>query len=600
MNWNRVELFDADAAKVPAMLARLGGSDAKQARNALSFFSTALVHQDSLAPGAAVVAPLLAEVACAKTCTVRGSVFVLLGTMAADGAPLTMLRASKVFRPVKAIAEATKACAAEAVSRLEDKDASVRSGAAFLLAYLQTKSAVPALEARLSRETNAIARGSLLVTLSLLAPSAHKRFTEALRSKDAVVRLGGLLGAAHEAPLSAQAKQVALALLDQKPVSGFPWKMGDVSGLAFDVLQRAAVRDGDASALITLLETRGRRVVDPLLDLLLPKRVAVAKLNEAQRQFLDALSADEALYGSFNERLVKLGLPASAKDARRQLGFAVSEPLDEVIVIDGKSRTFEAHVREAVKRPAFRAPLAKALVRGRTAEQVIECCTQVMRADVKGKDADGSLSDTRVVHAILSAFTGPELLPLIRTHPLHPEVQLRSGDTVYVDLNPAFALVLAKRTTSGDEKRFASFTASEFDTRWLVPIWKELLLLLDLKRRSTLLDKALFDWMTDGFTLDGAYLPVLLETPSPKLASSLVTMLTRWKKDYEGARRTDSRRFTIEGLNAKQLKTMSPKDHPVVKPFIEPLRQYVTVLRDAKLVKEADKLGALFEGFLSM
>ncbi|MBL8939207.1 MAG: hypothetical protein JNM69_31895 [Archangium sp.] len=278
----------------------------------------------------------------------------------------------------------------------------------------------------------------------------------------------------------------------------------------------------------------------------------------------------------------------------------MSEPLDEVIVIDGKSRTFEAHVREAVKRSAFRAPLAKALVRGRTAEQVIECCTQVCRADVKGTDADGSLSDSRVVHAILSAFTGPQLLPLIRSHPLNPEVQLRSGSTVYVNLKAPFALMLAARTTSGDEKQLAAFTASQFDKPWLVPMWKELLLLLDPKRRPPLLDKALFDWMTNGFTLDGAYLPVLLETPSPNLASSLVTLLTRWKKDYESARRTDSRRFTIERLNAKQLKTMSPKDHPVVKPFIEPLRRYVTVLREAKLVKEADKLGALLEGFLSM
>lgn len=597
-----MELFDADAAKVPAMLTRLGGNDSKKAREALSFFFTALVHQDALAPGAAVIAPHLAELACAKTCTVRGNLFVLLGTMAADGAPLTMFRASKLYRPQRPIVDATMRCAVEAIARLDDKDASVRSGAAFLLACLRSTTAVPALSARLTRETNAVVRAGLLVAVSLLDPSSggDRLFTEALGSRDAVVRLGGLLGAAHEAPLSPRAKKVALALLDQKPVAGFPWKMGDLAGLAFDVLQRTALRDGDASALLSLLETKGRRVVDALLDVLLPKRVAPTKLNEAQRQFLDGLSANEALYGAFHERLVKLGLPASAKDARRLLGFEVSEPLDETSTIAGTTRTLEAHLQVAVKDAAFRAPLAKALTRGLSAEQVIELCTQVCRADLKGTDADGSLSQLRVVHAILSAFPGPRLLPLLRTHPLNPEVQLRSGTTVLIDLKTPFALVLAKRTTSGDEKRLAAFTASQFDKPWLVPMWKELLLLLEPARRSTLLERALFDWMRDTFTLDGAYLPVLLVTPSALLARSLATLLTKWKKEYLVARRTDSRRFTLEGMKAKQLKTLQPKDHPAVKPFVQPLRQYVTVLRGAKLGKQAETLESQLEDFLSM
>lgn len=97
---------------------------------------------------------------------------------------------------------------------------------------------------------------------------------------------------------------------------------------------------------------------------------------------------------------------------------------------------------------------------------------QLMRANVRGQDADGALAQDRVASALLAAC-GDErgLLKQLREFDFYAEVQDPSGAIFLIEgLRAPIALELARRTKSGDEARFNRLTASAFDNQWSAPI----------------------------------------------------------------------------------------------------------------------------------
>lgn len=606
IDWRKVELvYEDDGRKVPAMLTKLRGTPA-QARDAYSFFATELVHQDAPSPGAIVVAPLLVPIAQDPKCKVAGRLLRLLATLACEGDPLALLSAKE--RPVDPVyLSAAEQCRDTALGLLSSRDEPSRLGAAFLLAALRKDRPTlqTALRAALKGEKSSVVRATLLFGLAIHARG--KRTTDeplwkrALAAKDALERLAGLVGLALGGPLPENATKIATRLLEAKDVKEFPWRQGNITLLTIDLLRFVAARDEDPTVLLGLLDSpRAHLVIPAVAPVLFPTTVTPASLDVAQRAFLDTVTRDAAHFRLVRDLMKERGLPDVAIELRRALGLAVDEPLDVTHVFEGKPRTFRELMLLAAKDPTTRAPIAAALTAGRTGEEVMGLVVQLMRANVRGQDADGALAQDRVASALLAAC-GDErgLLKQLREFDFYAEVQDPSGAIFLIEgLRAPIALELARRTKSGDEARFNRLTASAFDNKWSATMWNEVLLALDPQRRTKYLSMALFDWTSDFFR--PAFVPALLATPNEKLARLVRETVKRWKERYARERKGNGHAFCEGAIDAKKLKALAPKDHPRIAALADPTRAYVEALRDAKLGKLADALEKDLEAFLTM
>jgi hypothetical protein len=246
-DWTRVALFgDEDASIVPHMLTQLLG-DEKAAVAACSFFMKALVREDSLAPGAKVIAPLLAPIANDWGCKVHGQLFTLIGMLACGGSPSSLLFATRDLPVDRALVSAAKRVRAEAISRSGEHKEASRIGAAFLFATLREdpQELLAILRATLKPEKSAVVRAVILFSIGILGRGKVKTdarlFNAAIEAETPIERLAGLYGLARLGPLAAQARTVIPGLLEAaEPVQSFPWEHGDIPALATRVLRASS------------------------------------------------------------------------------------------------------------------------------------------------------------------------------------------------------------------------------------------------------------------------------------------------------------------------------------------------------------------------
>ncbi|MBL8951541.1 MAG: hypothetical protein JNK82_12240 [Myxococcaceae bacterium] len=590
IDWKKVELvYEDDGSKVPSKLKALLGPKAP-ARGALSFFLTELVHQDALAPGAKTIAPLLVPIANDERCPIQGELFGLLGLLACGGSANALLFAKKDLPVDAALVRAAEGVRAEAISRIGESNVAARLGAAFLFATLRSgrDDLLVILRASLKRETDATVRATALFSLAIVGKGKveadQTSFTAALAAKAPIERLAGVFGLARLGKLTVDARGELTRLLTSKDVArGFPWEMGNVAAVARRVAQGA----GEAAAWLPLLESDVAHVaVGEVAPLLFPGRVAdAAKLSDAQRRFLERVTQDAALFARVEGVLKKAGFPTLTIDVRRFAGLEVREPLDEAFSFDGSTRTLRELVTLASREPARREAISAVVTRGKSGAEVMAACVQCERVEDAARDADGTPARLRVQAALLHACRDDAgLLKELRTFDFYDSVQLADGRTVLIEsLRVPIALELARRSKSGDEKRFKALSASAFDKQWSAPMWCEVLLALDGKRREALLEAALFDGFTGFFRLEGAYLPVLFATPSQKLAKEVISNIGKWQQLY----RSRHHAWEVDGVDGSRLRKLAAKDHPRVKWLDEQTRQYVRVLREAKLEQAA-------------
>jgi hypothetical protein len=598
IDWKKVELVSDDGVEVPAQLEALRGPP-KSARAALSFFLTELVHQDALAPGAKVVAPLLVPFANDEKCKLQGELFELLGLLACEGSANALLFATKDLPVDAAFLRAAEAVRDAAVSRATEKKTSARLGAAFLFTTLRSNrdQLLAVLRAALNAEKDATVRATQLFALAIIGRGRVKtdapRFTAALKSKVSIERLAGVFGLARLGPLSAEVRAALSALLRSNDTArGFPWELGKVRAVA----RRVAAGAGEAAAWVPLLDSDLAHVaVVEVAPLLFPTRVNVKKLSDEQRAFLDRVTQDARNFGLVQDVLKRAGLPLLATDVRKVVGLSVNEPLDERFDFGGKARPFRELVALAAQKAAQRTAVAAAVTRGKSGAEVMALCQQCVRLELSFIDADGTPSWLRVAAAFLEACTDASgLLGALRTFDIYGSVQLENGDTTLVSsLRLPIALALAKRTRAGDGARFGKLTASAFDADWAAPMWRDVLLALDPRRREPLLKKALFDWTTNFFALGGAYVPVLLATPSEALTTELVYRIGKWQQSF----REKHHAWEVDGVDEKRLKKLPVTDHPRAKRLASQVRQCADVLRGAKLTRAAERLEKALTAF---
>lgn len=191
-----------------------------------------------------------------------GQVLAILGDVAAGNHRLHLsygLSSAKLDRddigPVHAVQAAIAELAEARLDLLDVDEPATRAGVAFACAWLPgiAMRTRPALLHRLSLESNAIVRATLLLALGYVGGAADE--VRAFRSEPAPVGVCGALAAMLCDPQRLEDElELALAPACKAVVKGLPFADGAVLGLRARVLLGAAVRRGDLERHPALIE----------------------------------------------------------------------------------------------------------------------------------------------------------------------------------------------------------------------------------------------------------------------------------------------------------------------------------------------------------
>lgn len=296
--------------------------------------------------------PFLVELVAAPKVKDRAAILGLLANIATlddheqwllEGFPANVpTTVPAVFR--RSIA-AVHAGSATYAALLKDKDALVRSAAAFLLAWIPVAAAttVPLVRAALDAEKDDAASAALCLALAYLDPKAS--FDKQLGAKSAAVKTAAALATAHvkRGDVDAKVRSLLAAAAVKKTleVPGFPWLGGD---LAFFAVRVLSAMSGDTDAfLISAIEAGGkgasfaanvvaRRLFTPVAKaananraraqitrrdqeddrILAELPVRLDAVDTTQRRFLDALAKSDAGYDNgLVAALGERGLPTT-------------------------------------------------------------------------------------------------------------------------------------------------------------------------------------------------------------------------------------------------------------------------------------------------
>lgn len=381
--WGTLSHAYGKAANVPALLRDLTGSSAKKRGKALFELGAAICHQGTLFSATVVAVPFLIELVALPKVKDRDAILGLLANIVAlddheqflvDGFPAkvpTTLPAA--FRRALAAVHAGSDTYA---ALLADKEALVRSRAAFLLAWIPDAAATsaPLVRAALEREKDDGAAAALCLALAYLDPKAS--FDAQLGKKSVVVKTAAALATAHvrrgDVDAKVRALLAAAAVKKKLVVPGLGWLGGD---LAFFAVRALAAMSGDTVGfLVSAVEAGGegarfaanvvvRRLFTPVPNapkapqlgaritrrdqeedrLLAELPVKLDAVDMTQRRLLNALAAsdagfDDALAAALQER----GLPTTQALMKRFVAgpqSAATSILDREIAWNGGKKT---------------------------------------------------------------------------------------------------------------------------------------------------------------------------------------------------------------------------------------------------------------------
>ena len=421
VKWDKLETIEGSAGEAPIVLGWLASGDAKKARKAIGWLFEEVLHQSTPAPSASAFVPFLIQLVALKKQPARWQLLALLGDLACGGDHRPFITggdpSSSDTRLHAAVAKGLETY----VACLADKDAKVRSAAAYLLAWLPKQGAKSSkeLQGRVGAEKNATPHASMQLALAVLERAhgfgAAKAAVAKLKSGDALCWEHGNLK----------------SLLAR--ITYIPGAASDV-----DTLIKTAIDNTPANELVAIVKQ------------LFPSKIEPKKLTADQRKFLDALTSAPQRYGLM--QLIRVwderGLPAGANEARAKLGLAAQQrtsPLDEPVTVDAKTKSFADHLVDAVKAATKRKPLADALAKTHKAAHVVDLCTRSLELWIRGQDKDGSLSRARVYADLFDAF-GDRIVPVLRTYKIPGAMEGADGGpfmTASISL-PVF-YVLARR-----------------------------------------------------------------------------------------------------------------------------------------------------------
>lgn len=361
------------AKDVPNFLRGLLARTDKARGEALFNLSSAICHQGTLYTATSLAVPHLLEIVASPKAKGRADILRLLADIVTldDHERFLLGYPDRLPSDLPAsFAKAIKAvwAGSEVVTGLlADKDAHVRSAAAFLLAWMP-KSNAPAVAAALAKEKDETVKASLTLALGYLDPKASFELggkTIALKTAAALATSTVKKGEIDD---EARALIVAAAKKRSLKVGGLPFVGGDLASFAVQVLAAlpdsaedliGAVEAGGSSSMFAanvvvrkLFEKkkgkpppRGRPVErrdkeDERILAELP--VKIADLDPTQRRFLDALTKLDGFDSSLSDALGERGLPPAKELLATWLGGvtkAATSILDRPATFEGKATT---------------------------------------------------------------------------------------------------------------------------------------------------------------------------------------------------------------------------------------------------------------------
>jgi hypothetical protein len=576
VSWNQLETVEGKATKAPQILGDLASGDAKKAQKSVQWLFSEVLHQSTPAPSAPAFVPFLIELVAMPKQVARWELLALLGDLACGGDHRAFI--FRGTKPTGSLHDAVAHGHATYLKALAAKDAKSRAAAAFVLAWLpeHAKKAIAALHKAVKKESDATARASMILALAVLAPGADPALvTEALGSKEAPISGAGLVAAAIAGKLPERAVFVAPRLARAGSVEFFCWQHGHLGPLVVRAVLHAAMRDHDASVLTNMIFAEGGHVVLPaVIQLLFPGRIDPKALTKPQRELLDKLTLDPPRYGYVH--LPKLwaerGLPVEANEAREYLGFTeIETPLEDLVTVGRGKKTFEEHLAEAIADPERRKPLAAALVKDRSAKEIVELCVEACKLE------EGPAFQETVVEIFEAC--GDDLVPALRDLDVYKEMQRPDGRVISASQLAAPALLLlARRDKSLDDatldKLFNVGGSLLEPTLAALPPHQRVRKLADAYRNVA-------PWLHDDkLRLE----KLMLETPDKQLTDELLKRVKELKDGFAYGRKWENSIFS-EGYSPATLKKLKPRAHPLTPKLIANIEAYAKATGDAKLGK---------------
>jgi hypothetical protein len=363
VDFSKVQHAYGPATDLPQHLRALASEDARQRRAALEWFSMSVNHQGAITPAALPAAPFLVELASEPKSKERPWLLSFLAELAVGGNHVRYLAHGfdvndEAFQktpddhPRKAIYLHVARGIDAYLSMLGDKDAKVRTAAAFLSAFLSSEASksIATVRKQLGVEKSEQPRASQLLALGLLGGYLKTKEDVALfRAHEAsdvlLVRVAARIGLhyAAESELSQEVlEQLVLAIPElAQPIPDFPWAEGQLSNYVALVVSGLAARRRQTELLGRLLAVTAKtptqpRVASAMLASVFSGEHAAhqlrlpSELDDIQRHVLTQLVELE-LVPRVRGALAYHGLFAAPADLKRFLGLTEQGPVDRAV-----------------------------------------------------------------------------------------------------------------------------------------------------------------------------------------------------------------------------------------------------------------------------